>query len=187
MNVSYKTAIERKTLSKPTQILLDSGLLDNYAKENRILDYGCGRGGDVTRLKKMGYNISGYDKYIKPYNNRAKTINGKKGKYDIVICNYVFNVIDDEHEFKQTIREVRRLGKDVYISVRADKKSVKDSWTYDSVRKGYWTTTGTFQRFFDEPLVYKMFEPYGNINWIKNNSQFKMFKLEKRERGSYNE
>jgi hypothetical protein len=63
-------------------------------RSESILDYGCGRGDDADRF--------GWDKYDphyfpkKPYDK----------EYDIIVCQYVLNVIEDENERKKVIRDV---------------------------------------------------------------------------------
>ena len=54
------TAIHRKSPSYPLKQIF------NYLEyDNKILDYGCGHGYDLCYLKELGFNIKGYDKYIK--------------------------------------------------------------------------------------------------------------------------
>jgi len=56
-------------------------------RDMSILDYGCGRGGDVTRLQADGYNIVGYDPHWAP--------EWHPGPFDVVTLFYVLNVLDD--------------------------------------------------------------------------------------------
>jgi len=94
-----------------------------------VLDYGCGRGDDVDALKKMGIKIEGYDPYWKP------DIRSLKKKYDVVMCNYVLNVVD-KRERIAIIDKVKSLLKKngrAYFSVRRD------------INKDYSTKSGTQQ------------------------------------------
>lgn len=133
-----------------------------------ILDYGCGKGYDVEALKELGYSISGYDKFIQDYRNDEALTR----KYDVVTCNYVFNVIEDEAEHADVLATLKELGEKVIISVRADEKAVNDKWV--AHKDGYITPRNTFQRFYTEEMVLKYF---GNVEFIKNTTTEKIFQL----------
>ena len=107
----HKTAIKRNALSLPMRHLNDKGLL-----KGRVLDFGCGKGGDVERL-----GIEGFDPFHRP--------TMPKGKFDTITCNYVLNVISDK-DGKKVLDEIRsKLKKNgkAYISVRRDIKVDTDS------------------------------------------------------------
>ena len=165
---SLKTAIHRIRPSKPYQILISKGLINKNVK---VIDYGCGYGYDVKYYSYLGYNIIGYDKYNKEYNN----IN-LNNKYDILTCNYVFNVLPYKKDINKLLKDIKNLSDNIYISVRADKKVVKDNWKYDKINNGYWTSKGTFQRFYDEEMIKNQF---GEVEYIINGNEFKLFKLNK--------
>lgn len=164
----FTTAIKRDYLSKPTRELLRRNLL-----HGDILDFGCGRGADVKWLEK-DYKLSiwGYDKYNEEYNKPYLL----EQKYDCIICNYVFNVIPSIKEHMETLELIRNIGKEVYICVRADVVSVKETWVWDSKEQGYWTPKNTFQRFYDSDSVGFLF---GDVTYIINNNEMKLFKLNK--------
>lgn len=178
MNRDYdrsKTAITRGTfvssrLSNPMAVLVNKRLLENKS----ILDYGCGKGRDVHLLSWMRVRrdkeIVGYDKYDSDYDCKVAL----HKTYEVVTCHYVFNVIPSLEECREVLGELKRLGKEVYISVRADKKNIKGGWEYDENGKGYWTTKGTFQRFYDEELIRQEF---GDVEYISNTCSYKLFKL----------
>ena len=94
-NHPHLTATERKELSVPTLYLLQQGLL-----KGRILDYGCGFGFDADELKRRGYDIEGYDNYYRP--------DYPKGKFNIVICNFVLDVLDPRAQ-AEVMMEVSKL------------------------------------------------------------------------------
>ena len=116
---SYKTAINRSGPSAPLRYIEDS--LD---ANDLILDYGCGKGADVKYLKSKGYSVDGYD----PYYNDIDLSN-KDSYYDVVICNYVFNVLDKSKESKLMSDILLKLkdGGKAYVSVRRD--SFKEGFT----------------------------------------------------------
>ena len=109
---SYRTAITRKGPSAPLKYI-EGSLRPNTL----ILDYGCGRGADVSYLRKKGYCVDGYDPY---YSNID--LSGKDSYYDVVLCNYVFNVLDksEENTLMQNIMSKLKSGGKAYISVRRD-------------------------------------------------------------------
>ena len=128
---AFKTAIKRNNkLSAPMKVLYDKGLL-----KGKILDYGCGFGEDVNKLKNLGYNIVGYDKY----NTKFKIDFLLDKMYSVVTCNYVFNVIQ-KNEHDKLLKLLKSLGDEIYISVRADKKAIKHNWVYDKDKDVYITT-----------------------------------------------
>ncbi|MHC4121676.1 MAG: hypothetical protein ACYSWO_29740 [Planctomycetota bacterium] len=85
---AHKTAIARKTLSKPTRWLLNAGCL-----QGDVLDYGCGRGGDVKQLE-----IEGYDPYWQP--------ECPEGPFDTIMCNFVLNVIEYDDVRRDVLRAI---------------------------------------------------------------------------------
>jgi 2-polyprenyl-3-methyl-5-hydroxy-6-metoxy-1,4-benzoquinol methylase len=95
----------------------------------RVLDLGCGHGFDADYLK-----IDGYDPYHRPVLG--------KGKYDVITCNYVLNVIS-AWERKQVLAHIKQLLKKngtAYITVRRD------------IKKDYVTKRGTQQYCVELPL-----------------------------------
>lgn len=163
---AFATAIYRNKLSKPMKTLLDKELL-----KGKILDYGCGHGDDVIELVyKKGFDVVGYDKYSYSFNNQYLL----HTKYDTVTCNYVFNTIPTKQEHDEVLKLLKTIGNDVYISVRSDKKAIKNNWVYYKDNDGYVTPKNTFQRFYDEEMVHKYF---GEVEYIINNNSLKLFKI----------
>jgi hypothetical protein len=117
---AYKTAIKRTTLSKPIKELIERNLIPDHAS---VLDYGCGRGFDADTL--------GFDKYDPHYFNRLPD-----RQYEVVVCNYVLNVIEEQEADKvlNKIKELLLPSGVAYITVRRD------------VKKDGITKIGTFQR-----------------------------------------
>lgn len=163
----FKTALTRTSLSAPTRHLFQSNLLNG-----KILDYGCGKGSDVAILKEMGYNAAGYDKFNPKYKNNELL----KDHYDIAICNYVFNVIHSLEEHKEVLNILERIADKVYIAVRTDVKAIQDNWIYDKDNLGYWTPKGTYQRFYSDGLIKKLFNNQAEV--IKVGNGYKLLKIE---------
>lgn len=164
-NPFEKTAIKRKRLSKPMQILLNKNLL-----EGSILDYGCGYGEDVEILQSQGMSIEGYDKFNITYKNEYKINN----KYNTITINYVFNVIPNLEEHKALLKKIKSISDNIYICVRSDKKAIRPAWKYNQENKGYWTTNNSFQRFYNEKMIDELF---GEVEYISNTNSLRLFKL----------
>ena len=109
----YLTAKERKYPSYPTKYLYNRKLL-----QGEILDYGCGYGEDVKFLRENGFNVDGYDLYYKP--------ELKEKKFDIIICNYVLNVLllEQQSEVLMHISELLKPEGKAFFTVRRDIKYV---------------------------------------------------------------
>lgn len=133
-----KISHKRNAISVPVRKYMNDKLIN---KEQFILDYGCGRGDDVNRLRTAGYDIIGYDKYIITY---PEIILNRL--YDVVMCNYVFNTIENPQERALLVQELTRLGYKVLIAVRSDFKAIQPSWKRYS--DGFLTTFNTFQKFY---------------------------------------
>lgn len=165
----FKTAIKRRELSKPMTILLTKNLL-----HGKILDFGCGYGIDVKILSvhPFNYNIQGYDKHSPEFSKNYALMNDN---YDIITCNYMFNVIPNLETHRIILDTLRSMCKVAYIAVRTDTKAIKDNWKWDNKAQGYWTTTGTFQRFYDDYGL--MDELFGEVEYIADNNSMKLFKI----------
>ena len=133
---AHKTAIQRWSLSRPVSLALDDGLLST---ETTFFDYGCGRGGDLLRLHKMGVPVSGWDPAFFPDEDRITA--------DIVNLGYVVNVIEDPEERAVALFAAWELTqKLLVVSARLDweARTVAGSFHGD----GIVTRKRTFQKFF---------------------------------------
>lgn len=83
----HRTAISRSRLSAPMQSLARWGFFDG---SQTVLDYGCGRGDDVSALAAAGVNATGWDPHFAPEAPLAEA--------DIVNLGFVLNVIEDPEE-----------------------------------------------------------------------------------------
>src|SRR3954452_807300 len=83
-----RTALQRGGLSRPVRLAVDDGLIS--ADATSVLDYGCGRGGDVARLVRAGVQCTGWDPHHRP--------DGTLEPSDVVNLGYVVNVIEDLQE-----------------------------------------------------------------------------------------
>ena len=166
-NTFQTTAIARKKMSVPYKNLLYKGAI---YQSDKILDYGCGHGTDMIALNKDGYNILGYDKY-NPDFSEVQNLN----EFNVIVSNYMFNVIENPIEHQEIVDAMRESkAQKVLISVRADHKAVKDSWIYNSFLGGYFTSTGSFQRFYNLDNISRWF---GQVKILKANSSMIQFEL----------
>ena len=134
----HKAALSRPGLSRPAQILLSEGLL---APDETLLDYGCGKGGDVRRLRRKGYAANGWDPHFAPDEPKAPA--------DVVTLGYVLNVIEKPPERREVLEEAWSLcRRGLLVAVRS----------FSDIREapgrphgdGYMTRIGTFQKYYDQ-------------------------------------
>ena len=143
----HKAAIKRTSFSKPIQLLLELGLLPEHGS---LFDYGCGKGGDVARLKRRGYSAFGWDPHFAPDQPRHEC--------DVVNLGFVLNVIESPTERASTLREAWDLTRKLLVvAVRpfSDMKAPPARRHGD----GFVTGIGTFQKFYDQTEL---------KNWVKS-------------------
>jgi hypothetical protein len=83
----HKTALVRREISKPVKTLLELGQLRHGES---FFDYGCGHGGDVDAIRKLGHPSGGWDPVHAP--------DAPKQSADAVNLGFVLNVIEDPAE-----------------------------------------------------------------------------------------
>lgn len=132
------TAMSRSRLSRPMQLCLDADII---SKEYGLLDYGCGRGGDVRRLSSLGYSANGWDPVYQPDSLLQST--------DIVNLGYVINVIENYDERCETLRAAWQLTKKVLI-VSARMVYETDTSACKEYNDGFVTQRNTFQKFYTQ-------------------------------------
>ena len=143
----HQTAIHRKKLSSPMQLLLKYGYLNG---DHSIFDFGCGRGGDVSILTENGLDASGWDPYFAP--NEAKKTSS------VVNLGFVLNVIENVKEREATLREALSLSREllvVSVMLQGDDKTKHQK----SFSDGHLTSRKTFQKYFSQNEI---------RNYIKN-------------------
>ena len=128
----------RSFLSRPVQQLLLDGLMDDGAS---FFDYGCGRGGDVRRLRELGHEAAGWDP--------AHAADEPKRRAQVVNLGYVVNVIEDVDERRQALRSAWELADEVLVV------SGRLEWEVNGTpgrpfHDGWITTSGSFQKFFSQ-------------------------------------
>ena len=139
----YRTALKRKKLSSCTGAFLDTTL---STIGSVIFDYGCGRGDDVSLLKKSGYeNVFGWDPHFFPDSK-------KLSEADFVTLSFVLNVIEDKDERSKTLLEAYSISsKALILSVMLDSQNtLQYAIPYND---GYISSISTFQKYYSPPEI----------------------------------
>lgn len=138
MIARHRTAIERTSYSRPVQLALKDELIKT---DSTFLDYGCGRGGDLTRLTALGIDCVGWDPVYRP--------DGARRPSGVVNLGYVVNVIEDACERADVLRSAWSLAQSVLIvSARLEVESRPSEAAAHT--DGYMTRLGTFQKLYQQ-------------------------------------
>lgn len=141
--IAAKTAMSRRTVSVPTRELISSGRIPPDAT---VLNHGRGRAdADAQALASAAAQYAEYDP------NYAPDRDVLQDRYDVVVSNYVLNVLPPDIR-KQAWEDIARsTGGTAYITVRSTgDKSIRG----EKYKDGVITSSGTFQKpFTAEGLV----------------------------------
>ena len=111
LHTSADTSINRNKLPA----IYGKARKHGYLKANMtVLDYGCGKFPQLakTYLESIGAWFTGYDKYNLSNNENAMAFHyGINTGYALVLCSNVLNVIDDDEEMKNVIKNCIDLTK----------------------------------------------------------------------------
>lgn len=132
----HKSAIRRKHLSQPFQVIQRYGYLDG---DYSVFDYGCGKADDIELLRGMHVKASGWDPHY--LSDRPKS------SADIVNLGYVVNVIEDREERDQAVRDSFALAKR-FLVVSALVGNPEYSGPTNDLNDGVVTSIGTFQKYY---------------------------------------
>ena len=135
----HKTALHRKSMSKPVRLAVEDGLI---TPEFHFLDYGCGHGEDLRQLGAMGINAEGWDPVHRPHGQRTPA--------HVVNLGYVLNVIEAPKERAEVLHECWALTQRVLlISARCTLDDGPDDGAAP-YGDGFLTRLGSFQKFYDQ-------------------------------------
>ncbi|AFZ46818.1 histidine triad (HIT) protein [Cyanobacterium stanieri PCC 7202] len=160
---SHLTAIERKYLSFPARYLLNKKLL-----HGKVLDFGCGFGNDVRKLREKNIDITGYDPHYFP--------DYPQHKFDTIICFYVLNVLfpEDQEDVIMAIAHILKPSGKAYFAVRRDLKKEGYRTHYIHKKPTYQRIVNlTFESLYkDEFCEIYQYTPY---NQIKRKKEYCIF------------
>lgn len=106
-----------------------------------VFDYGCGRGGDVKRLRSLGFEAIGWDPEHSPEAARREA--------DVVNLGYVINVIEDPAERAEVLRSAWSLARKILVVAARPEWEGRDLGGRP-YRDGWITGKGTFQKFYGQ-------------------------------------
>ena len=133
----HRTAIVRRSLSRPVRLATDLGLI---TKDRTFFDYGCGRGEDVAGLVAAGVRASGWDPHFCPDAQRISA--------EVVNLGYVINVISNPTERRDVVLDAWGYAdRALVVSARLD--SERRSLSAGRIHgDGLLTGHDTFQKFY---------------------------------------
>lgn len=133
----HKAAISRKDFSKPVRLALEAGVLN---QTKTFFDYGCGQGGDLERVAKLGFKSAGWDPYYRPTSALVTA--------DVVNLGYVINVIESQAERRDALIKAWELTEQVLIV--AAQVLISQGNSLIAYGDGVITSRNTFQKYFDQ-------------------------------------
>ena len=137
----HKTAIDRNQLSAPMQLLARHGYLNG---DRSILDYGCGKGDDLTELEAHGIDCIGWDPAHRPDTDPISS--------DIVNLGFVLNVIEDRTERDLTLQRAWEYADQLLIvSVMVAGESIIRQ--FEPYKDGIITSINTFQKYYSQSEI----------------------------------
>lgn len=133
----HKAAISRNDFSKPVRLALEAGLLN---QTTTFFDYGCGQGGDIERVAKLGYESAGWDPYYRPETPLMPA--------DVVNLGYVINVIEAPAERREALIHAWELTQQVLVV--AAQVLIAQGNHQIAYGDGVITSRNTFQKYYDQ-------------------------------------
>ena len=133
----HKAAISRNDFSKPVRLAIEAGLLH---QGTAFFDYGCGQGGDIDRITKLGYECSGWDPHYCPDVPLAEA--------DVVNLGYIINVIESPAERREVLAKAWALAQQVLII--AAQVLIAQGNSQVAYGDGVITSRNTFQKYYDQ-------------------------------------
>jgi DNA phosphorothioation-associated putative methyltransferase len=134
----HKAAIARTELSRPVRLAVEADL---FSSETTFFDYGCGYGGDIRCIDKLGYSSTGWDPYYSPDTPPVAA--------DVVNLGYVINVIEDTGERREALIKAWELTRQVLI-VSAQVLISDRTRGQIAYGDGVVTRRNTFQKYYEQ-------------------------------------
>ena len=142
----HKTALVRSEPSKPLKTLLE---LQQLRRGESFFDYGCGYGGDVEAVARLGHTAAGWDPVHAP--------EAAKQAADVVNLGFVLNVIEDPAERVEVLADAWHLATRLLVVSTL----ISGQEAYEDVRTcgdGVLTRRNTFQKFFEPAEIQSLIE-----------------------------
>ena len=134
----HRTAIVRRDLSQPMQLMMRFGVV---GPDRTVFDYGCGQGEDVAALVSQGFSAFGWDPHHAP--------EGPRTPADVVNLGFVLNVIEDPRERIETLKAAWGFTRQsLCVAVMLQGKTSTSG--HKPYRDGFVTSRGTFQKYFEQ-------------------------------------
>jgi DNA phosphorothioation-associated putative methyltransferase len=133
----HKAAISRNDFSKPVRLALEAGLIHPATS---FFDYGCGQGGDLDRITKLGHECSGWDPHYRPDTPQIEA--------DVVNLGYIINVIESQAERREALIQAWGLTRQVLIV--AAQVLIAQGNSQIAYGDGVITSRNTFQKYYDQ-------------------------------------
>lgn len=142
----HKTALVRREISKPVKTLLELGQL---RRGESFFDYGCGHGGDVEAIGKLGHTASGWDPVHAPASPKQQA--------DVVNLGFVLNVIEDPAERVDALLDAWQHTRRALLvsTLISGQEAYGDVLAYGD---GVLTRRDTFQKFFEPSEIQALIE-----------------------------
>ncbi len=142
----HKTALVRREISKPVKTLLELGQL---RRGESFFDYGCGHGGDVIAIEKLGHPSNGWDPVHAP--------DKPKQAADVVNLGFVLNVIEDPAERVEALLDAWQHTRRALLvsTLIAGQEAYDDVLTFGD---GVITRRDTFQKYFEPAEIQALLE-----------------------------
>ena len=142
----HRTALVRREISKPVKTLLE---LNQLRRGESFFDYGCGHGGDVAAIRKLGHPSGGWDPIHAP--------DSPKQAADVVNLGFVLNVIEAPAERVDALIDAwKHTRRALLVSTL-----ISGQEAYDDVQifgDGVLTSRDTFQKFFKPAEIQALIE-----------------------------
>ncbi|PHM06571.1 DNA phosphorothioation-associated methyltransferase, partial [Nostoc sp. 'Peltigera malacea cyanobiont' DB3992] len=150
----HRAAIARIDISRPVRLAIEGSILN---QDTTFFDYGCGYGGDVQRVKNLGYTSAGWDPYYYPDVPHTPA--------DVVNLGYVLNVIEDSEERRQSLIQAWELTGKVLI-VAAQILINAPSKTQLAYNDGIVTRRNTFQKYYEQQELKTYIDEVLNVDAV---------------------
>jgi hypothetical protein len=145
---SKRTAIARRSISKPLRWLIDDGEYPFWPFN--VLHHGCGRpdNPDRARLKAASDSYCEYDPNWGPSDREIL----RRGDFSKVVSFYVLNVLPPKQR-RSAIRDIALSTRGTGFALVAVRSSVVLKAKSTSHEDGVLTSAGTFQKAYTEETI----------------------------------